>query len=156
MKKAYSNMFFIYLSIFAVVFFSAFSITCVVSLINNIKNDQTNMIIANLILLVGFVFFIFLSLLVLNRCGCKVIYDEKRKKIIRKGFIFGYKYELKIEDIQGITIISLPRDAVYYVFIDTINTKYDGGYKKSFIRIEKNEKNLKFIKQFWDKPIKNN
>lgn len=156
MKKVYSNMFYIYLSIFGVVFFSAFSITCVVSLINNIKNDQTNMVIANLILLVGFVCFIFLSLLVLNRCGCKVIYDEKRKKIIRKGFIFGYKYELKIEDIQEITIISLPRDAVYYVFIDTINTKYDGGYKKSFIRIEKNEKNLKFIKQFWDKPIKNN
>ena len=156
MKRVYSNMFFIYLSIFGVVFFSAFAIPCMFSLINNILDNKVNMIIVDSTLLVGYVCFIFLSLFVLNRCGCKVIYDEKRKKIIRKGFIFGYKYELKIEDIQEITIISLPRDAVYYVFIDTINTKYDGGYKKSFIRIEKNEKNLKFIKQFWDKPIKNN
>ena len=156
MKRVYSNMFFIYLSIFGIVFFSIAAIICVFLSINSILNNQTNMIIANLILLVGFVCFIFLTMLVLNRCGCKVIYDEKRKTIIRKGFIFGYKYELKIEDIQEITIISLPRDAVYYVFIDTINTKYDGGSKKSFIRIEKNENNLKFIKQFWDKPIKNN
>ena len=28
--------------------------------------------------------------------------------------------------------------------------------KESFIRIEKNKENLKFIEQFWDKPIKNN
>ena len=108
MKRVYSNMFFIYLSIFGIVFFSIAAIICVFLSINSILNNQTNMIIANLILLVGFVCFIFLTMLVLNRCGCKVIYDEKRKTIIRKGFIFGYKYELKIEDIQEITIISLP------------------------------------------------
>ena len=33
------------------------------------------------------------------------------------------------------------------------NTRYESGYKNSFIRLEKNDTNTEFIKQFWDKPI---
>ena len=63
---------------------------------------------------------------------------------------------MKIEDIKEIIITSFPKETEYYVLIDSTNTKYVGGYKKSFIRIEKNKKNQDFIKQFWNKPIKNN
>lgn len=70
--------------------------------------------------------------------------------------ICGYKFQVKIDDIQDIIIAEFPKETTYYVFIDSYNTKFEGGSKKSFIRIEKNDKNLKFITQFWDKPIKNN
>lgn len=156
MKKVYSNRVIIYFSIFGIVFFSIAAIMCVFLLINNILNNQTNMIIVYSVLLVEFICFISLSLLTLNRFGCKIIYNEEEQIIIRRGFICGYMYQLKIEDIKEIIIASFPKETTYYIFIDSINTKYDGGSKKSFIRIEKNENNLKFIKQFWDKPIKNN
>ena len=92
----------------------------------------------------------------LNRFGYKITYNEDERTIQRKGFICGYKYIVKIEDIKNIVTATFPKETTYYVIIDSHNTKYDGGSKKSFIRIEKNEDNLKFIKQFWDKPIENN
>ena len=156
MKRVYSNRVIIYLSFFGLVFFSISSIMCVFPLINNIINSQTNMIIVFSVLFVGFICFISLFLFMLNRFGCKIIYNEEKQIIIRKGFICGYIYCLKIEDIKEIIIASFPKETTYYIFIDSYNTKYDGGSKKSFIRIEKNEKNLEFIKQFWNKPIKNN
>ena len=156
MKKVYSCRFIIYLSFFGIVLFSFLTIVSVFYLFNSIINSQTNMIMVYLGLIVGFSCFIFLFLLMLNRFGCKIIYNEEEQIIIRKGFICGYKYQLKIDDIKEVIIATFPKETTYYVLIDSYNTKYDGGYKKSFIRIEKNEKNLKFIKQFWDKPIKNN
>ena len=156
MKRVYSCRFIICLSFFGIVFFSAAAITCMFLLINNILDNKANMIIVDSILLIGFSCFISLFLLMLNRFGCKIIYNEEKQRIIRKGFICGYNYCLKIEDIKEIIIASFPKETTYYVIIDSYNTKYDGGSKKSFIRIEKNEENLKFIKQFWNKPIKNN
>ena len=156
MKKVYSCRFIIYLSFFGIVLFSFPTIVSVFYLFNSIIKYQTNMIMVYLGLIVGFSCFIYLFLLMLNRFGCKIIYNEEEQIIIRKGFICGYKYQLKIDDITEIIIASVLWETTYYVFIDSINTKYNSGYKKSFIRIEKNDKNLKFIKQFWDKPIKNN
>ena len=156
MKKVYSNRVIIYFSIFGIVFFSIAAIICVFLLINSILNNQTNMIIVSSVLLVGFICFVYLYGLMLNRFGYKIIYNAEERTIMREGFFCGYKYILKIEDIQDIVIAFFPRETTYYVIIDSYNTKKDGGSKKSFIRIEQNEKNLKFIKQFWDKPIKNN
>ena len=156
MKKVYSCRFIIYLSFFGIVLFSFPTIVSVFYLFNSIINHQTNMIMVYLGLIVGFSCFIFLFLLMLNRFGCKIIYNEEEQIIIRKGFICGYKYQLKIDDIKEVIIATFPKETTYYVIIDPYNTKYDGGSEKSFIRIEKNENNLKFIKQFWDKPIKNN
>ena len=156
MKKVYSCRFIIYLSFFGIVLFSFPTIVSVFYLFNSIMNYQTNMIMVYLGLIVGFSCFIFLFLLMLNRFGCKIIYNEEEQIIVRKGFICGYKYQLKIDDIKEVIIATFPKETTYYVIVDLYNTKYDGGSKKSFIRIEKNENNLKFIKQFWDKPIKNN
>lgn len=156
MKKVYSCRFIIYLSFFGIVLLSFPTIVSVFYLFNSIINSQTNMIMVYLGLIVGFSCFIFLFLLMLNRFGCKIIYNEEEQIIIRKGFICGYKYQLKIDDIKEVIIATFPKETTYYVIVDLYNTKYDGGSKKSFIRIEKNENNLKFIKQFWDKPIKNN
>ena len=156
MKKVYSWRFIIYLSFFVIVLLSFLTIVNIFYLFNSIINYQTNMIMVYLGLIVGFSCFIFLFLFMLNRFGCKIIYNEEEQIIIRKGFICGYKYQLKIDDIKEVIIATFPKETTYYVIVDLYNTKYDGGSKKSFIRIEKNENNLKFIKQFWDKPIKNN
>ena len=155
MKKVYSCRFIIYLSFFGIVLLSFPTIVSVFYLFNSIINSPTNMIMVYLGLIVGFSCFIFLFLFMLNRFGCKIIYNEEEQIIIRKGFICGYKYQLKIDDIKEVIIATFPKETTYYVIVDLYNTKYDGGSKKSFIRIEKNENNLKFIKQFWDKPIKN-
>ena len=156
MKKVYSCRFIIYLSFFGIVLLSFPTIVSVFYLFNSIINYQTNMIMVYIGLIVGFSCFIFLFLLMLNRFGCKIIYNEEEQIIIRKGFICGYKYQLKVDDIKEVIIATFPKETTYYVIVDLYNTKYDGGSKKSFIRIEKTENNLKFIKQFWDKPIKNN
>ena len=156
MKKVYSNKFMVYFLSFGVFLFSIFSIICAFSLISNIMYGKKNVIIVYSILLFGFICFLSLFLFSLNRFGCKIIYNANEGIIIRKGFICGYKYQLKIDDIKEVIIATFPKETTYYVIVDLYNTKYDGGSKKSFIRIEKNENNLKFIKQFWDKPIKNN
>ena len=154
MKKVYSWRFIIYWLFFVIVILSFLTIVSVFDLFNSIINYQINMIMVYLGLIVGFSCFIFLFLFMLNRFGCKIIYNEEEQIIIRKGFICGYKYQLKIDDIKEVIIATFPKETTYYVIVDLYNTKYDGGSKKSFIRIEKNENNLKFIKQFWDKPIK--
>ena len=154
MKKVYSWRFIIYWLFFVIVILSFLTIVSVFDLFNSIINYQINMIMVYLGLIVGFSCFIFLFLFMLNRFGCKIIYNEEEQIIIRKGFICGYKYQLKIDDIKEVIIATFPKETTYYVIVDLYNIKYDGGSKKSFIRIEKNENNLKFIKQFWDKPIK--
>ena len=156
MKKVYSCRFIIYLSFFGIVLFSFPTIIFIFYLFDSIVNHKMNLIVAWLGLIIVSSCFIYLFLLMLNRFGCKIIYNEEEQIIIRKGFICGYKYQLKIDDIKEIIIATFPKETTYYVIIDPYNTKYDGGSEKSFIRIEKNENNLKFIKQFWDKPIKNN
>ena len=153
MKRVYSNRVIIHFSIFGIVFFSIAAIISVFLFIDSITNVQTNVIIVYLILVIEFTFFVSLFFFILNRFGCKILYNANEGVIKRKGFICGYEYQLKIEDIMEIIITSVHWETTYYVFIDSINTKYNSGSKKSFIRIEKNENNLKFIKQFWDKPI---
>ena len=102
MKKVYSCRFIIYLSFFGIVLLSFPTIVSVFYLFNSIINSQTNMIMVYLGLIVGFSCFIFLFLLMLNRFGCKIIYNEEEQIIIRKGFICGYKYQLKIDDIKEV------------------------------------------------------
>ena len=153
MKKTYSDKFIIHFSIFGIIIFSSASIVCIFSLIYAFINKKMNEVIAYSVFLPEFLFFIVISFVVLNRHGCKVIYNPIENTITRKGFVCGYKYQLKIEDIREIIISSFPKENTCYVLVDSVNTRYEGGYKNSFIRLEKNDKNAEFIKQFWDKPI---
>lgn len=156
MKMVYSNKQLIYFLIFGIVLFSIANFVSIFSLVKGIINNQSNLIIVYSLLTIEFICIVSLLFLALNRLCYKIIYNEEKRTIERKGFICGYKYILKIEDIKDIVIVFFHMETTYYVIIDSHNTKYDGGSKKSFIRIEKNEEILKFIKQFWDKPIKDN
>lgn len=153
-NKVYSSKF---AAIFSLIFMSLFiviELINVYSLINNIiyKND----ILFEIIMTIGFLPFIILFGFVANRFGYLVIYDSVNNTLSRRGLLCGYKLTINIDDVQDIIIGTFSKETTYYVFIDSRSIKYDGGSKKSFLRIEKNEENLKFIAQFWDKPIKNN
>lgn len=64
------------------------------------------------ILIAEFVCFVSLLFLMLNRFGYKIIYNEDERTITRKGFICGYKYIIKIEDINDIVIETFPKDYI--------------------------------------------
>ena len=153
-NKVYSSKF---AAIFSLIFMSLFiviELVNVYSLINNIiyKND----ILFEIIMTIGFLPFIILFGFVANRFGYLVIYDSVNNTLSRRGLLCGYKLTINIDDVQDIIIGTFSKETTYYVFIDSRSIKYDGGSKKSFLRIEKNEENSMFIAQFWDKPIKNN
>ena len=130
--------------------------TAVSEWISNI--DQTNIVAYSILISFHLCFFGFL-MFGLNRCGCKVIYDSEKQVIMRKGFICGYKYKIKVDDIKEIISIPFPWETTYYVIVDSINTapkkkSYESYFKTSFIRFEKTAKNAEIIKKFWDGPIK--
>ena len=159
MKKVYSHKFIIYLCIFGCLLFSTFAIVSVCLAITNFYNRQINAAIFFSFCPLVSVFADALYIFLLNRMGYKVIYDDKNKIVYREGFICGYKYKVNINDIQEIIVAEFFREATFYVFVTSTNNKknyknYYGGYRSSYIRLEKTKKNYEFIKQFWDKPIK--
>ena len=153
MKKVYSNKTVVYMSIFGIALVAVFIICSIVALISEVLNGENNLAFVYGVLTVGSFLFLVMFLFILNRLGYKVIYDNDKKVIYRKVFICGYLYELKVEDIKEVITVTFPMEADFYVLVDSVNTKYDGGSKNSFIRIEKKKENYDFIKQFWDKPI---
>ena len=102
---------------------------------------------------VAFLPFILLCVLVGNRLAYIVTYDAEKNILYRKGLFFGYKYQLNVEDIEDVVTRSDPKEGMSYILVDPYNNRYHGCYKNSFIRLEQNDKNLKFIRQFWNKPI---
>ena len=153
-NKVYSSKVAAIFSLIFLILFIVIEIINVCLLISDImyKND----ILFEIIMIIGFLPFIILVGFIANRFGYLVIYDVDKNMLYRRGLICGYKFQIKINDIQDIIIATFPKETTYYIFIDDYNVKYEGGSNKSFIRIEKNDINLKFITQFWNKPIKNN
>ena len=153
MKMVYSYKFAIYISLFGIALFTTTLIVCICGAIFSVSHSQMNLVIVYLIVSIGFALFDILSLFALNRLGCKVIYDPNNNIVYRKGFICGYQHKIKVDDILKIVIATFPKETTYYILVEPYNNNLDGISKKSFIKIEKNEDNYKFIMQFWDKPF---
>ena len=150
-EKTCSHKFAALLSIFGIVLFTISGLICIYPLLKGLIN-RDNMAWQVAMIMV-FLSFSLLGVFVGNRVGYTVIYNAETNMLYRRGLFGGYKYELKIEDIQDIVIAEFYKETTYYVLIDPYNTEYGGGTKKSFIRLEKTSKNHAFIKQFWHKPI---
>ena len=88
---------------------------------------------------------IFLLLFMLNCWGCTVWYDGEN--IGRKGLIAGYKYQISVDDIKSIEIHFVPKDGEYIIFKDNICSSIEGFSNKSYIRLQKDDKRLDFVKQ---------
>ncbi len=150
-KKTCSFKFVAVFSIFAIVIFTIPVIAWGCALIEGLINSDD--MAWQVVMIMVFLSFSLLGVFVGNRVGYTVIYNAETNMLYRRGLFGGYKYELKIEDIQDIVIAEFYKETTYYVLIDPYNTEYGGGTKKSFIRLEKTSKNHAFIKQFWHKPI---
>ncbi len=152
-NKVYSSKFQVFFGIFFIAILIILVIISTCSMIKEVINGNNHMLYMLVVIaffILGIIFIAFIA----NRFGCKITYDPDKKILYRKGLICGYKTQVKVEDIKEIIIATYPKETTFYVLVDSVNTKYEGGSKKSFIRIEKTEKNYEFIKQFWDKPIK--
>ena len=88
-----------------------------------------------------------------NRLACIVTYDADKNMLYRRGFFGGYRYQLKVEDIEEVVATSIYREGTFYILIDSYNNSYNGLSKKSFIKLPRNKKNFELIKQFWHKPV---
>ena len=160
MKKIYAFKILVYLSLFAVLFCLICSLGCIYyavfcALANNFGGAM-GCSVSSLLFMFFAIFFIF----ILNRGGCKVMYDSAEHTIVRKGYICGYEYKVRVDDIREIISVPDPRLGIYYILVDLSGTeqdyrKYFGIGKDSFIQIRKTDENDAFVKQFWDKPIKN-
>lgn len=81
-----------------------------------------------------------------NRMACWICFNDNY--IYRKGFFCGFKYKLEIKEITKVISYTFLRKYNYIVIIDNYQKKYEGFSKHSFIQFEKNEKNLKILKQY--------
>ncbi len=150
-RKVYSSKFEAVLSIFAVVLFTIPEIICIRSLLDALAKNED--ILIYLIGAIIFALLIPLYILLGNRTAYTVTYNHKEKMLYRRGFFFGYKYQLKVEDIEDVLIGTFPREGTYYILVDPYNNRYDACYKKSFIRLQATDKNREFIELFWHRPI---
>jgi hypothetical protein len=150
-KKVYSSKFDAGLSIFGTVLSAIPEVICIRALVNAIINKGD--VIVYLSGVVVFTLLILLYLFIGNRSAYTVTYNHKEKMLYRKGFFFGYEYQLKVEDIEEVVIGNFYRQGTYYILVDPYNNRYDACYKKSFIRLAANDKNREFIELFWHRPI---
>ena len=95
-------------------------------------------------------FLLVLSIYVINHIGYKIDYDKNNNMLYRHGFLFGYKSYINIEDIREIVVRFIPKLGEFYDIIDSHHTSIGSSSKNAFFRIQKNNKNLLFIRQFWD------
>ncbi len=152
-NKAFSNKTLLFIFLIASIIFLTIFIYFLVCLILNIINTNKNTIISDIIILCFLFPFLYLFLFCLNRMGCIVYYNEKTNKIGRKGFFFGFKHEVSVLDIKDVVISTMPFETKYIIIVDKKGRSYETLSKLSFIRLKYNQKNLEFIKDFWEKPI---
>ena len=153
-KKVYAHKGIAVCSIVFIVIYMMIEVAAICALINRLTNNDD--IFLESLAVIVFSFFLWLSFFGGNRMGNTVTYNRKEKTLYRKGLFFGYKYQLKVEDIEDVVIGTFYRDGTYYILVDPYNNRYDGCYKKSFIRLEANDKNREFIELFWHRPITKN
>ena len=153
MKRVYSNKTSKGLYIFCAILAIGYVLFDAVFVVSSINTGQRNLVILGTIVGCFLLAVTVLNIYVLNRAGCKIVYDPDKNMLYREGLWWGYKYQLKVEDIEEIVVVFLHKDDYYYLLLDPYNTKVESYFKKSYIRLKETKENLEFIKQFWDKPI---
>ena len=156
MRKARSN----YIVLISIIIIFIFLTVAFIALFFGIKaiieHQDVTYIVGGI---VGFLLLLplcFMSICVLNRGCCNVYFDSDKKRIIRKGFIIGYKCIVNIDEIRAVEIVSFREDGFFYVIIDKYDKEYSFFRKDAYILIKRNRKNEEFIRLFWDKPFENN
>ena len=152
-NKVYSSKTMLSFGVFGICVVTAFFVLSSILLV--VYFGDANMIQKMMYISFVILFFsgCFFSTILLNRIGCIVWVDDKTNEICRKGFFFGFGFRLKIDKIKDIVVATIPKQTKFIVIIDDENRSFEGLSKRSFIRLEYNPANLKFIGNYWKKPI---
>ena len=152
-KQVYSNKTTIGILSFCLLVCIGIMCLSIVLIITKIRASEWNMVILATVMGCVFLAVTGLTVYILNRAGCKIIYDSDQHLLYREGLWRGYKYQLKAEDITEIVVVFLPQDDTYYLLLDPYQTRLNGYSSNAFIRLKETPENLEFIRNFWDKPI---
>lgn len=153
MKKIHRSKFASSFLIFTFIVHIAFTFIFIKVVFDMIEANNNAAIIALSIEFILLTAFFIVSYIFFNKVGAIIIYDKDNNVLIRKGYLFGYKSTIKISDILKVEKVTLSRDDTYYVLIDNVHSKYEGGSNKSFYSITCSKESKEFIEQFWDEPL---
>ena len=90
-----------------------------------------------------------------NASGTVIYIDLKNRRIGRRGWLRGNRFEMGFEDIQQVFFASCGRGGAMIFVIDRFNKHYSIGRKRSYISLNYSQKNLDFIRRAWGGPIDN-
>lgn len=90
------------------------------------------------------------GVLMFNRMCPILIFDKNKKTISRRGFFFGFKYSIRVDEILFVSKAVLQIDGTYYVLVDGKHNGFYSYSKMAPIRIPFSEKGMRFIKLFYD------
>ena len=152
-KRVYSNKTTIGILAFCLLVCIGIMCLSVVLMITNVRAGEWNIVILAMVAGCVFLAVTGLTVWILNRAGCRIIYDPDQHMLYREGLWGGYKYQLKAEEITGIVVVFLPQDDTYYLLLDPYQTRLKGYSSNAFIRLKETPENMEFIRYFWDKPI---
>lgn len=145
-NKVYSSKQVIYIFPFILSIPALFCIICIIRFVITINYWI-------LIPFAFFGFFVYISLFLINRGGYKIYYNKEEQALYRKGYFFGFKTKVKVENIKEVWLIDFVREGEFIVLVDTEHKSIDRIRKNSYIAMENTEDNVKFIRQFYDGPI---
>ena len=153
-KKAYSSLPITYICFLLIIIETCaylYSIFLSIKLSNH--NNFSGAMTLFMISTIGCGLLLLIGIYSINHIGYIVYYDKTHKSLHRRGFLFGYKSSINIADIKAVEIRTITKVGEFYVIIDSYHKSFDGTSKNAFFRLKRNEKNLLFIRQFWDGRI---
>ena len=152
-RKIHRSKFASCFCVFVFVIHIVITIVSAINIINAINERNYSLLIIFIMIFVILTVICILNYFLFNRMGAIITFDKENKVLIRKGYLFGYRDILKVEDIIDVKKVTLSKDNTYYILIDNYHTSYEGIFKKSFFSITCNKESKGFIEQFWEKPL---
>ena len=96
-------------------------------------------------------------LLAINRLACVVWIDYCKKRIGRRGLLWGYRYEMEFCEIHRVLLWNQGRGGMHLTIVkdkeQIVRGKHGGYVKGKYIQLDDNEKNRAFIRAVWHGPI---
>ncbi len=143
MKKIISSKSWLFINLVGILCFGAVSVYSLYISLQYIL-QKNNLWIPFCIFTICSLFILILFLTALNRLSCIVWHDDVH--IGRKGLLFGFRYQIRLQDIKDIVVVSVTKQGQYIIIIDDFGRSVEGFSSKSFLRFEFTEKNKEFIK----------
>lgn len=150
-EKRTSSKFTLGFAIFCIIFFFGIGVLGAVSLFTSAEsNTEIGFYIVSIVLFLGI---LYLYVLLLNRGACVVWIDREKQQIGRRGLLWGFRIQVDLADIQKVILRREIKAGDYFYVVDKEKRHFDACRKNSYIRLQANEENLRFLRHIWLDPI---